>query len=93
MIDIFDFLKDNNLLTPGVLAMALAVVSYQLNKSIREMQSELKSVSSKLAETSASLALTAATLERIDRFGTQSEMEHRERCQGRWESQAQRVKA
>ncbi len=87
MIDVFDFLKDNNLLTPGVLAVALAGVAYQLSKSIRELQTELKSVSSKLAETSANLALTAAILERIDEYGTKSEIEHRDRSQGRWEAQ------
>lgn len=86
MLEVFDFLKDNNLLTPGMLAVALAGVAYQLNKSIVQLQTELKAMSSKLVETSANLALTAAILERIDEYGTKAEMQHRENCQGRWEA-------
>ncbi len=90
MIEAFDFLRDNNLLTPGILACALAVVAYQLGKAIKELQTELRGVSAQQADTAATLKTTAAILARIDETGTKAEISRRDRLYGRWESQGSR---
>ena len=86
MIDVIKFLGENGLLTPGLIALALGAVSYQLNKSIRELQAEMKSLSQQQTQTAMALATAMAILERIDKNGTSSELRHREAEHGRWES-------
>lgn len=85
MIDLVDFLGRNGLITPSLLAVALAGVAYQLSRSIRDLQVELKAVSRQQADTAALLATTVAVLARIDESGTKSELRHRENSYGRWD--------
>lgn len=91
MISIFEFLKDSNLLTPTILAVFMAVIFYQQNKAIQQLQSELKAIATSLTTVSQTLATTVAVLSRIDDYGTKAEMAHRENCQGRWEAQSRKL--
>ena len=91
MIEVFDFLRDNNLLTPGVIAVAVAAVTWQLSKAIKQMQVELKEVAHQTNETSANLRTTAAILERIDMNGTKAELRRLESQIGRWEAAHERI--
>jgi Na+/melibiose symporter-like transporter len=84
--EIIGFLKDSNLLTPSILAIFMAAIFYQQNKSIVQLQGELKAISASITAVSQTLATTVAVLSRIDEYGTKAEMSHRENCQGRWES-------
>lgn len=86
MTEIIGFLKDSNLLTPSILAIFMAAIFYQQNKSIVQLQGELKAISASITAVSQTLATTVAVLSRIDEYGTKAEMSHRENCQGRWES-------
>ena len=86
MTEIIGFLKDANLLTPSILAIFMAAIFYQQNKSIVQLQGELKAISASITAVSQTLATTVAVLSRIDEYGTKAEMSHRENCQGRWES-------
>ena len=86
MTEIIGFLKDSNLLTPSILAIFMAAIFYQQNKSIVQLQGELKAISASITAVSQTLATTVAVLSRIDEYGTEAEMSHRENCQGRWES-------
>ena len=83
MTEIIGFLKDSNLLTPSILAIFMAAIFYQLNKSIVQLQGELKAISASITAVSQTLATTVAVLSRIDEYGTKAEMSHRENCQGR----------
>lgn len=84
MTEIIGFLKDSNLLTPSILAIFMAAIFYQQNKSIVQLQGELKAISASITAVSQTLATTVAVLSRIDEYGTKAEMSHRENCQGRW---------
>jgi len=86
MIPAFDFLRNADLLTPAVLAIAMAGVAYQLNKSIRELQIEMKSMAQQQTETAKALATVSAILARMDETGTRAELRHRDNEQGRWET-------
>lgn len=86
MTEIIGFLKDSNLLTPSILAIFMAAIFYQQNKSIVQLQGELKAISASITAVSQTLATTVAVLSRIDEYGTKAEMSHRENCQERWES-------
>lgn len=86
MTEIIGFLKDSNLLTPSILAIFMAAIFYQQNKSIVQLQGELKAISASITAVSQTLATTVAVLSRIDEYGTKAEMSHRENCQGRRES-------
>jgi len=88
MIAVFEYLISHNLLTPGVLAVAMAAVAYQQNKSVREIQGEMKVMAQQQVETAKVLATVSAILERMDETGTRAELRHREGVQGRWESRA-----
>jgi hypothetical protein len=86
MTDVVRFLVENGLLTPGLIALALGAVAYQLNKSIRELQVEMKALSQQQTQTAIALATAMAILERIDKNGTSAELRHRDLEHGRWES-------
>ena len=86
MIDVIKFLGENGLLTPGLIALALGGVAFQLNKAIRELQTEMKTLSMQQTQTAIALSTAMAILERIDKNGTSSELRHRETDQGRWEA-------
>lgn len=86
MTEIIGFLKDSNLLTPSILAIFMAAIFYQQNKSIVQLQGELKAISASITAVSQTLSTTVAVLSRIDEYGTKAEMSHRENYQGRWES-------
>lgn len=86
MTEIIGFLKDSNLLTPSILAIFMAAIFYQQNKSIVQLQAELRAISASITAVSQTLATTVAVLSRIDEYGTKAELAHRDNCQGRWEA-------
>lgn len=91
MIEVFGFLRDSNLLTPGILALGLGIVTYFFSKAQKEMQAELKEMSRQQALTASTLATVAAMVARIDKHGTESELRHRENQICRWEAAHERV--
>lgn len=86
MIEILAFARDSNLLTPAILAIFMAAIFWQQNRAISTLQVEIKGIAAHLTTVSQTLATTVAILERIDKYGTQSEIDKRSQWGGRWET-------